>query len=197
MWNERFAQPGFLFGTEPARFLVEHENYLKEAQSALAVADGEGRNSIYLAKKGLRVTAFDSSDVALEKAKKLAADHNVEVNHQLSGVEDWDWAENAYDLVVAIFIQFAGPDFRDQIFADMKKALKPGGVLLLHGYTPKQITYGTGGPPFVENMYTEEILQNGFGDMEILELRAYERQIDEGPGHSGMSALIDLVARKR
>ncbi len=201
MWNERYAQPGFLFGTEPARFLVEHANYLKAGQKALAVADGEGRNSIYLAKKGLEVTAFDSSNIALEKAKKLAADHNVEVNYQLSGVEDWDWQnpepENAYDLVVAIFIQFAGPQFRDVIFANMKKAIKPGGVLLLHGYTPKQITYGTGGPPFVENMYTEEILQDGFADMEILELKAYERQVDEGRGHSGMSALIDLVARKR
>lgn len=196
MWNKRYAQPGFLFGTEPARFLIEHTSYLKGGENALAIADGEGRNSIFLAKNGLNVTAFDSSEVALEKARKLAAGQKAKVNYQLSGVEDWEWGKNACDLVVAIFIQFAGPEFRDRIFTDLKKTLKPGGVLLLHGYTPKQITYGTGGPPFVENMYTTKILQTAFADMEILELRAYERQVDEGPGHSGMSALIDLVARK-
>ena len=196
MWNERYAEPGFLFGTEPAQFLREQEKWLQSGQKALAVADGEGRNSVYLAQKGLEVTAIDSSQVALEKAKGLAKTNNVEVNHQFADLENWNWEPQAYDMVVAIFIQFAGPEFRKRIFAGLQKTLRPGGILLLHGYTPKQIEYGTGGPPFVENMYTKEMLQTDFANMEILRLTAYERVVDEGRGHSGMSALIDLVARK-
>ena len=78
----------------------------------------------------------------------------------------------------------------------MKRALKPGGTLLLHGYRPKQLEYGTGGPPHAENMYTEDLLRAAFGDMEILSIESYDREIEEGSGHSGMSALIDRVARK-
>jgi hypothetical protein len=99
-------------------------------------------------------------------------------------------------LVVAIFIQFAGPDDRARLFALMKDALKPGGILMLHGYRPKQIEYGTGGPPHAENMYTEELLREAFSDMDILHLESYDREIQEGEGHAGLSALIDLVARK-
>ncbi len=197
MWDERYAEPGFLFGTEPAQFLLGQKKWLQAGQKALAVADGEGRNSVYLAHKGLNVTATDSSEVALKKARGLAKSRNVEVNYQLAGLEEWNWEANTYDLVAAIFIQFAGPDFREQIFSGLQKTLKPGGILLLHGYTPKQIEFGTGGPPFVENMYTKEMLQSAFGNMEILHLKAYEREVDEGRGHSGMSALIDLVGRKK
>jgi len=197
MWNERFAGPGFLFGTEPARFLLDHQDRLKPGASALAVADGEGRNSVYMAKRGLRVTAFDSSDVAVNKARGLAATNNVDVNYQVADIDGWSWKEAAHELVVAIFIQFAGPDFRDSIFAGIKKTLKPGGVLLLHGYTPKQIAFGTGGPGIVENLYTLEMLNSAFADMDILHVDAYEREINEGEGHCGMSALIDMVARKR
>ena len=196
MWDERYAKPGFWFGMEPAQFLLEHEKYLKSGDKALAVADGEGRNSVYLAKLGLNVTATDSSEVALKKARGLAKSGNVEVNYQLADLETWNWEADAYDLVVAIFIQFAEPNFRDQIFAGLQKTLRPGGILLLHGYTPKQIEFGTGGPPFVENMYSKQMLKSAFGNMEILHLKAYEREVDEGRGHSGMSALIDMVARK-
>ena len=196
MWDERYAAPGFFFGTEPAQFLLEHKSHLTSGDKALAVADGEGRNSVYLAKLGLNVTATDFSEVALKKARGLAKSSNVEVNYQFADLETWTWEADAFDLVVAIFIQFAGPEFRDQIFGGLQKTLRPGGTLLLHGYTPKQIEFGTGGPPFVENMYTKQMLKSAFSNMEILHLKAYEREVDEGAGHSGMSALIDLVARK-
>lgn len=196
MWNERYAKPGFLFGTDPAQFLVEQSHHLKRGQKALAVADGEGRNSVYMAEKGLTVTAMDSSDVAIDKARGLAAARSAVIDFQLADLRTWDWQEGEYDLVVAIFIQFAEPGFRDDIFAGMKRSLKPGGILLLHGYTPKQIEYGTGGPSNPANMYTEQLLQDRFGDMKILRLAEYEREVQEGQGHSGQSALIDLVAQK-
>ncbi len=197
MWNERYSEPGFLFGTEPALFLVDHQSWLKRGERALAIADGEGRNSVFLAEKGLRVTAQDASDVAIEKARGLAMAREARVDYQLADLRDWDWQAEPYDLVVAIFIQFAEPVFREQIFEGMKAALKQGGVLMLHGYHPEQINYGTGGPPCAENMYTEEMLATAFADMEILRLEGYVRDVDEGRGHSGRSALIDLIARKR
>ncbi len=196
MWNERYSKAGYLFGTEPAQFLLEHKAYLVPDSKVLAVADGEGRNSTYLAEQGLNVVAMDGSYIAIEKARALAMARKVTVDFVESDIAAWDWAEAQFDMVVAIFIQFVGPAQRAEIFAGIKRTLKPGGVLMLHGYTPEQIELGTGGPPNVENMYTDEILTQAFADFEVLELRSYHRDIDEGDGHSGRSALIDLIARK-
>ena len=196
MWNDRYAKPGYLFGTEPAQYLQDQKAYLTQGLTALAVADGEGRNSVYMAGQGLKVTAMDSSDVAVEKARALAEAAGVSVDFNITDIAKWEWGAKAYDLVVGLFIQFVGPEGRAAQFEGMKQAVKPGGHILLHGYTPKQLEFDTGGPSSVENLYTEEMLREAFSDFEIVELRAYEREIDEGAGHSGMSALIDLVARK-
>lgn len=195
-WDDRYSRPGFLFGTDPAAFLVTHEAHLKRGLSALAVADGEGRNSVFMAEKGVKVTAMDYSEVAIDKARGLAAARSAPVTFQQADLHAWDWDATQYDLVVGIFIQFADPAFRSEIFDGMKRALKPGGTLLLHGYTPKQVEYGTGGPSNPDHMYTEPLLREAFGDLDILHLEAYERDLSEGPGHSGRSALIDLIARK-
>ncbi|MCF6304316.1 MAG: class I SAM-dependent methyltransferase [Rhodobacteraceae bacterium] len=197
MWEERYATPEYLFGKDPSIFITEKTQYLKAGQSALVVADGEGRNSVFIAQQGLNVSAMDGAPNAVEKAKALAQEHAVTVDFQVADIMTWDWDAVQYDLVVGIFIQFSGPDSRIEVFEGLKRCLKPGGVLLLHGYTPEQIKLGTGGPPFVENMYTEKLLAGSFADFEILELTAYQREVQEGRGHSGMSALIDLVARKR
>ena len=196
MWNERFAAPGYLFGIDPAQFLVDHASYLEPGQTALAVADGEGRNSVFMAQQGVFVRAMDGSANAVDKATMLAGAAGGEVDYNVGDIAKWDWAAEPYDLVVGIFIQFVGAEARKAQFAGMKQAVKPGGHILLHGYTPKQLEYGTGGPPFLENLYTEDQLREDFSDFEIVELTAYEREIDEGTGHSGMSALVDLVARK-
>jgi len=196
MWNERYAAPGFLFGTEPAVFLKAQSVHFVPGAKVLAVADGEGRNSTYLAACGLSVTAMDSSEVAVEKARALAAERGVSVDFRIADTRTWDWAPETFDMVVAIFIQFAPPADRAMIFAGMKRTLKPGGTLLLHGYRPEQVDYATGGPPYREHMYTEALLREAFGDMEILRLAAYDHVIEEGTGHSGKSALIDLVAKK-
>lgn len=198
MWDTRYDREDYLFGTAPADFLVSHAELLSQnaGKTALAVADGEGRNSVFMAQQGLRVTAMDNSKVGLEKARALANSTGVSVDFEVADLKTWNWDERTYDLVVAIFIQFADPAFRAQIFDGMKRAVKPGGLILLHGYTPKQIDYGTGGPGVVENLYTEDLLQDAFDDFEIEKLIAYDKEISEGSGHSGLSALIDLVARK-
>lgn len=196
VWDERYAGDEYHFGTEPNAFLASQQSLLKPGMSCLAVADGEGRNGVWLAGQGLDVLSVDSSSVAQEKARKLARQRGVEVKFELVDLTQWEWGENRFDMVAAIFIQFAPPELREQMFAHIKRCLKPGGLLLLQGYTPRQLHYRTGGPSQAENLYTEALLRSAFEDMQILHLREHDDIISEGSGHSGMSALIDLVARK-
>ena len=196
MWDERYAGEKYLFGTEPNAFLLSQQILLKPGQYCLAVADGEGRNGVWLAQQGLRVLSVEASEVALNKAKKLAAQQGVEIEFEQADLTQWDWGENRFDVVTAIFIQFAPPELRTEMFANIKRCLKPGGLLLLQGYTPRQLEYGTGGPPVSENMYTKEMLHDTFADMAWLHFAEHDKVISEGTAHHGMSALIDLVARK-
>jgi cyclopropane fatty-acyl-phospholipid synthase-like methyltransferase len=196
LWDERYSQEGYLFGTEPNAFLVTQRHMLKANMTCLAVADGEGRNGVWLAEQGLHVISVEASKVALDKAKKLAQHRGVELQFEQADLAKWQWGEDRFDVVAAIFIQFAPPALREQIFDGIKQCLKPGGLLLLQGYTPRQLEYKSGGPPVEENMYTEELLCKAFCDMEILHLSEHDDFVSEGTAHSGMSALIDLVARK-
>lgn len=197
LWNQRYSGNDFFYGTEPNAFLASQAHRFKPGQRVLAVADGEGRNGVWLARQGLEVTAVDFSPVAVEKARKLAQEHGVTVRHEIGDLFEWGWPEGGYDAVVAIFIQFVAPRERLRLNALMMKALKPGGLLVLQGYRPKQLEYGTGGPSSAENLYTAEILREEFSAMEILHLQEHDDEIREGEGHSGMSALVDMVARKK
>ncbi|HSP28277.1 MAG TPA: class I SAM-dependent methyltransferase [Ilumatobacteraceae bacterium] len=197
MWDERYSIDGYLFGTDPADFLVAHAALIAPASRVLAVADGEGRNSVYLAQLGHDVHAMDASSVGVAKARQLAVDRGVTVDFQVADVMTWDWTPDAYDAVVAVFIQFLSPEQRLDVFEGMQRTLRPGGRLLLHGYRPEQVALGTGGPPDPTYMYTEEFLRDTFGGMDIERLESYDTVIEEGDGHSGQSALIDLIATKR
>jgi SAM-dependent methyltransferase len=195
-WNARFAREDFLFGEEPNAFLRTQAHWLRAGDSVLCVADGEGRNSVWLAEQGYAVTAFDFAPNAVAKAKRLAQRHNVNLNHELGDAYTWPWSIKRYDALVAVFIQFLPPDARDSVFAEMKSAVEVGGLFLLEGYRPEQVDYGTGGPPRREHMYTREWLASTFSGWELLVLNEYDAVIEEGQAHKGMSALIDLVARK-
>ena len=140
--------------------------------------------------------SVDFSPLAQEKVRALAKERGVTLKIEQADIINWDWPEAAFDVVAAIFFQFTGREGRDKIFAGIKKALKPGGLLLLEGYGPKQLEYKTGGPSKLENLYTRELLEQAFGDFASLEIREYDSVIQEGPGHGGMSALVDLVGRK-
>ncbi len=196
-WNERFSAPDYVFGTEPNLFLTAQAHRLKPGQKALVPADGEGRNGVWLARQGLDVTALDFSPAAQAKAQKLAARFGVGLRTELADLRQWRAEPERYDIVAAIMIQIARSPEREAIFAALVASLKRGGLLLLQGYRPEQLAYKTGGPPVVENMYTEEFLRRTFAGMNILHLSAHDDAIAEGAGHSGMSALIDMVAEKR
>jgi len=195
-WNQRFSGDDYLFGTEPNQFLASQADLLKAGDRVLAVADGEGRNGVWLASRGLDVLSIDFSENALAKARRLAAARGVTLRTELADLYAWDWGEDRFDVIVAIFIQFAPPEQRRRIFRGMAAALVPGGHLIMQGYRPKQLEYGTGGPPHAENMYTADLLRLEFADLEILRLEEHDSEVAEGAGHHGLSALIDLVARK-
>ena len=194
-WDERFSIEDYLFGAEPAQALVKLEHYLIPQGDTLVIADGEGRNSVYLASKGFKVTATDASTVANIKAKALAASQNVEVNYQVEDFFDIDWSAKQYDNIVGIFFQFIPPDKIKQVLTALRTAIKKGGTLLIHGYTPQQIELATGGPKDVSLMYTKELFEDMFENVEILVNNEYQMQLTEGSGHNGPSALIDFVAQ--
>jgi SAM-dependent methyltransferase len=195
-WNGRFDTGNYIFGTAPNDWLREQAHHIAPASRVLCVADGEGRNSVWLAKRGHRVDAFDVAEIGIRKARALATGAGVGVDFAVADADALQWPAALYDAVVAIFIQFAGPAMRARLFRNMVHTLKPGGVLVLQGYTPKQLEYRTGGPPFAENLYTEALLREAFAALETLALREYEAVLHEGTQHAGRSALLGLVARK-
>ena len=196
-WNRRFADGDFLFGEEPNEWLREHASVWSSGDRVLCVADGEGRNSVWLAGRGLAVDAFDIAEVGVAKARRLAAAQGVTVNFTVADCDDYTWPRATCDGVAAIFVQFADPAMRERLFANIVRCLKPGGTLVLQGYTPKQLDYRTGGPPLPSHLYTATMLREAFAELDLLELREYEAELAEGSGHRGHSALIGMVGRRR
>jgi len=195
-WDDRYSRDEYVFGEAPNAFLAAQDHLLPKSGKALAIADGEGRNGGWLAEQGLDVLSLDASPVGLEKAKKLAAKRRVKLSTKLLDISDYDWPAERFDVVAGIFFQFAGPELRDTIFAGMIETLKPGGLLILQGYGPRQLEYKTGGPGILENLYTEALLAEKFAALEILHLGDRDGEVAEGSAHVGKSHLVDLVGRK-
>ena len=202
IWSKRYGDVGeeYLFGTEPCRFLARRQELLGTGSRAISIADGEGRNSVWLAEQGLAVTAVEISPVALEKARRLARGRGVAVDFVEADMMAGEWPpadwRGAFDWVVAVFVQFVAAADRLRQFDRLRSLVAPGGRLLLHGYTPGQLAFRTGGPSAVENLYTAAMLREAFADWIIEELVEYEDDLAEGSGHCGRSALIGLVVRR-
>jgi SAM-dependent methyltransferase len=196
MWNQRFTDEDYVFGREPNEYLRAKTPLLPPGGRVLCVADGEGRNSVWLASQGMKVEAFDISAVGVEKARRLAAEAGVSVEFNVAECDTWAWSPASHDAVVAIFVQFADPAMRERLFANMVGALKPGGVLVLQGYTPKQLDYKTGGPGELSHLYTADLIRESFKTLQPVELVEYEAELNEGARHAGRSALLGFVARK-
>ena len=195
-WEDRYSTPEYRFGKAPNEFLARCAPLLPKAGKALAIADGEGRNGVWLARQGLDVVATEFSPSALEKARALAAEHGVSVTFIETDVHSWPYPEHSFDMVAEIFTQFSTPEQRAVKWDGMRRALKPGGLLILRGYTPKQLDYGTGGPKNIDHLYTRQRLESAFGDFDDVRIVEEEIELREGPGHAGMSAVIGLTGRK-
>lgn len=195
-WNQRFATEQYIFGEEHNAYLRSKVAHLHKG-SALAVADGEGRNGVWLAEQGLHVNAFDFSENAIPKARLLAERRSQSVNWLCCAWQSFDWTASRYDNVVGIFFQFVAPQDRTELFIKIDKSLKSGGTLIIQGYTAAQLEYNTGGPGKLDHMYDEAMMREAFVDYDIIDLQTYEAQLDEGQAHKGMSGLLGMTARKR
>ena len=195
-WVARFDTKDYVFGEQPNAFLRHHAASLTPGR-ALCVADGEGRNGVWLAEQGWQVVSLDFSGVAQRKAAALAARRGVMLDLVGADVHTWDYPVASFDLVVDVFSQFSAPADRTRKWKAMQQALRPGGWLILQGYTPDQLRHGTGGPTDPAHLYTEDMLRAAFGGLEEMQVVEEETNLDEGSGHSGTSAVIGLIARKR
>jgi len=194
-WNSRYAEASFAYGTEPNAFLVSQRSLIRPGMKALAVADGEGRNGVWLAQQGLEVWSVDASDVGLGKAAQLAADRGVPLHTEQVELTAWEWPEADFDLVAAIYIHFP-PDVRARMHRAMLNALRPGGLLILEAFTPEQLGYKSGGPPVVEMLYTADMLRIDFAGAEIIQLEETVTELAEGKYHRGSASVVRMVARR-
>lgn len=195
-WDDRYARDDYVYGTEPNAFLVRQRWRLERGMRVLAVADGEGRNGVWLAQQGMRVTSVDGSAVGLQKALKLALARGVTLHTACADLRTWDWPVDAFDAVAAVFIHFPPAD-RAAMHRAMLDAVRPGGLVLMEAFRPEQLALGTGGPPLREMLYDAPTLRADFAEAEILELEEVETDLDEGPFHAGRAATIRMVAARR
>jgi ubiquinone/menaquinone biosynthesis C-methylase UbiE len=195
-WQGRYKVPDYIFGKGPNYFIASCKPLLPKSGKALAVADGEGRNGVWLAQQGLDVVSLDFAPAGQEKAAALAKESGVSLSLVQADVHNWDYPENTFDVVAEIFTQFSSPAERKLKWDGMKKTLKPGGLMIIQGYTPKQLEYKTGGPGKLENLYTRAMLEEAFAGMSDMNIVEEELEMHEGSGHGGMSAVVNFTARK-
>lgn len=194
-WDERYTGAEYLYGTEPSDFLAEHWPALPARGDVLCLADGEGRNGVFLATQGMRVTGVDSSAVGLVKAERLAAERGVPYAAVLADLSVWDLGDARWDGVVSIWAHLPAP-VRAALHPRLARSLRPGGILLLEHYHPRQLGYGTGGPPDPTMMLTLDELDRAFADWERLHAFEGERVVVEGCGHGGKSYVTQAILRK-
>ena len=194
MWEERYGVDQYVYGTEPNGFLRDHVDVLPEGD-VLCLADGEGRNSVYLASTGRRVSSVDLSEAGVAKTRRLAAERGVEVDAVAADLAHYDLGHERWDGIVSIFAHLPAA-VRVGLHERVVEALRPGGVLLLEAYTPDQVGRGTGGPPSVELTMTADSLREELRPLELVHCAELEREIVEGVGHTGTGAVVQVVARK-
>ncbi|MGE0440740.1 MAG: cyclopropane-fatty-acyl-phospholipid synthase family protein [Gemmatimonadales bacterium] len=190
-WDERYRAAGYLYGTDPNDFLRDVAGRIP-AGPVLAIADGEGRNGVYLATLGHAVTSVDQSAVGLAKARELAAARGVPLDTVVANLADFAIAEEGWSGVVLIFAHLP-PALRREVLGKAVRGLVPGGVLILEAYTPAQLGFGTGGPPQAELLMTLEGLRAELAGLDLEIGREIERDIHEGAGHGGRSAVVQIV----
>ena len=194
-WDQRYSEPGYVYGTAANDFLVQSLPLLPPNGSVLCLAEGEGRNAVFLAERGYQVTAVDSSTVGLAKARALAGERRVAITTCVADLADYQLLPNSFDVIVAIFCHLP-PPLRRQVFARIPTSLRPGGVFLLEGYTPKQLEYGTGGPPDPALLMQLDELRRELTPLRLRHGVELVREVREGKLHTGKGAVVQVIADK-
>jgi SAM-dependent methyltransferase len=195
MWDERYGGDGFAYGTEANDFLASVVDKLPANGRALCLAEGEGRNAVFLAQRGFDVVAVDQSAVGLNKARQLAAERGVVIETVPADLEDFEIEPEAWDVIVSIWAHVP-PPLRRKVHAASVAGLRPGGCFVLEAYTPEQVGRGTGGPPVPELTMTLAGLSDELAGLEIVEGREIERAVHEGELHNGDSSVVQVLARR-
>jgi SAM-dependent methyltransferase len=195
MWNERYSEPGYAYGVEPNAFLVETASRIAPNGRVLSLGEGEGRNAVFLAQRGFRVTGVDASEVGLAKARALAAERGVQIETIEADLATFEFGECAWDAIVSIWCHLP-PTVRARVHRECVRALAPGGLFILEAYTPAQLSFDSGGPRSIEMLYTERVLREDLTGLDVLLARECEREVHEGRYHNGRSAVVQFVAQK-
>jgi len=194
MWDDRYSQQEYAYGKLPNDFLRDNIHYLRKGTS-LCLADGEGRNSVFLAEQSHQVTSIDSSAPGIQKAKQLAQEKQVDIHAEVADLEHYVITENAWDNIVSIFCHLP-VELRRKVHQSVVQGLKPGGIFLLEAYTPEQIGLGTGGPAVAEMTMSLELLSAELKGLEFIYAQEKQRNVTEGMYHTGVGAVVQLIARK-
>lgn len=198
-WNDKFSKEGFMYGLHPNEFIKKHVHLVPEKGEVLCLAEGEGRNAIYLASLGFRTQALDASDVGLDKLSKRAQEEGLTIETTLIDLKDWKLTRQ-YDAIVASFMHLPEP-LRSETFKTAIEALKPQGYMIMEFFSKDQMRgdFPSGGPKDLELLYDVEALQAIFQSqaVEILQLNQEEDILDEGWGHQGPASLIRVILRKQ
>lgn len=194
MWDERYSAEGYAYGTQPNKFLEENVSHIPKGK-VLSLAEGEGRNAVFLARQGYSVTAVDASIVGLNKARKLAEENGVMVELIHADLADYDLGENKWDGIVSIFCPLPS-SLRKQLYKKVEAGLKRNGVFLLEAYTPAQLKYGTGGGNSADVMQSKESLSVELAGLKFRHLIELEREVREGVYHTGIGAVVQAIASR-
>jgi hypothetical protein len=194
MWNERYGADEYFYGTEPNGFLRETAATLPRGR-ALCLAEGEGRNAVWLAEEGFEVHTVDISTAGVDKTLRLAASRGVTVDAHVGDLNEWEIEPDSWDLIVSIFAHTPS-SLRRRIHRAVVDGLAPGGTFILEAYTPDQIPLATGGPKDPDMMPTAALLTDELSGLEILLSRETTREVVEGAGHTGVAAVVQFVATK-
>jgi 2-polyprenyl-3-methyl-5-hydroxy-6-metoxy-1,4-benzoquinol methylase len=194
MWNQRYDSKAYAYGTAANDFLVSMATRLPTGK-ILCLAEGEGRNAVWLAEHGNEVTAVDASDIGLKKAHKLAKSRGVTITTVHADLADYDIGTQQWDAIISIFCHLP-PDLRRDVHRRCVNGLRDEGMILLEAYTPLQLEYKTGGPPVAEMMMDVQTLSSELIGLEFLHLQECVREIHEGEFHNGTGAVVQLLAKK-
>lgn len=194
MWDEKYSSDEYIFGKSPNDFLVEMTDRLSMG-NVLCLAEGEGRNAVHLARQGFSATAVDSSSVGLLKAEKLARENGVTIEIVSADLEEYFINENIWDSIISISCHVP-PDLRRRLHAKVVSGLKKGGTFLLEAYTPKQLEFGTGGPPSAEFMMELVALRKELKGLEFIHGKELIRNMVEGINHTGESSVVQVLGKK-
>jgi SAM-dependent methyltransferase len=194
-WDGRYKSESYLYGAEPNDFLQDHAHLFRSGDRVLSLAEGEGRNAVFLAAQGCGVRGVDFSPAGRTKALALAGARNVAIEYILADLTCYDMGQAEWDAVISIFCHMASKD-RLPLYAAIRTALKPGGLFVLEGYNAGQLSYSTGGPKDVDYLTSLDMLTESFAGFEVILARDTVHEIREGLGHTGDGSVTQFIARK-